>query len=864
MKMARRHTQQQIDWSGVESQILAALDIRHEYEALGVRFTDDSPRANNCLECYAVGRQDNSPSAFVSLDTGRYKDSGGDGLSLSLWNFAAQFGDWSTWVEARQHYAAKAGVKLQAAGNGHTQRDPAEHLEFWPWTSSEEILAHLWARHKTGVTVEALKAAGGRIARYRNQYTVVAMPILGVGGVESDPCGWVIWNSAAGQSLPIFHGKETTWRKMKTTGGSESGLLGLHALQRLAVVDSAADTIVWCVEGPTDLLALWAAIPAEQRDSHLVVTNSGGANETPKPWMASVFAGRCVYVVRDADTAGESGGDKWAAFAAASAKECRRVRIPYEVAADHGKDIRDYLSDGHTYVDLLALASAAPVVTAASDGGITQGPQVIEADDDPHRLARVNLERYATNTDGRTLKYWRDEWYVWKDFRYQKISERDFRAKLTESIHDEFMQINAKKVEAYFEKKDRGEIDPDKDKGPPQVQKVSMALVSNTMQATSGMVSVSPSIELGTWLPTRQQESYISMANGLLNIDAVMANEEDCCLQSNSPNWFSMVSLPYEFLPEATCPQWESFLEYNLELDPERIKILQEWAGYLLLPDTGQQKFMVLEGEGANGKSVFISALTAMLGPENVATVPLEKFGDRFSLYTTIGKLLNAAGDCGDLDKAAEGDLKSFTAGDRMLFDRKGLVGITCIPTARLMIACNNRPRFADRSQGVWRRMLLIPWRIEVPQERRVKGMTSVKWWQDSGELPGILRWALIGLARLRTQGGFTKSVLMEEAIKEYQEEVNPARLFLTEHVEADQESVIPSKMLRHFYCLWCEENGYRPLADRSFGKEVKRVFRSADRKQKRNIQERIWVYEGIKFSQSTIAGARVDDYTLF
>ena len=105
----------------------------------------------------------------------------------------------------------------------------------------------------------------------------------------------------------------------------------------------------------------------------------------------------------------------------------------------------------HTYADLLALADAAEIVVdqqpspaanpSQPDGTPADSPTTPEADDDPHRLARVNLDRYATRTDGRTLAYWREEWYVWKRNCYRKISDRELRAKLSASIKEEFDRL---------------------------------------------------------------------------------------------------------------------------------------------------------------------------------------------------------------------------------------------------------------------------------------------------------------------------------------------------------------------------------------------------------------------------------------
>jgi putative DNA primase/helicase len=127
-------------------------------------------------------------------------------------------------------------------------------------------------------------------------------------------------------------------------------------------------------------------------------------------------------------------------------------------------------------------------------------------------------------------------------------------------------------------------------------------------------------------------------------------------------------------------------------------------------------------GEGANGKSVLLDVLTALLGEENVSQVPLEMFGQRFQLTPTIDKLANICAEVGEISAVAEGVLKQFTAGDRMYFDRKGIPGIERYPTARLILATNNRPRFRDRSMGIWRRILLVPFRFTVPPTKQDRG----------------------------------------------------------------------------------------------------------------------------------------------
>jgi P4 family phage/plasmid primase-like protien len=538
------------------------------------------------------------------------------------------------------------------------------------------------------------------------------------------------------------------------------------------------------------------------------------------------------------------------------------------IKESHGLDLADWFQEGNTYPNLLDIIDAAEVFTDATivdsckigTEAITAITTVLtsqpaaEADDDPHRLARVNLERYATRNNGRTLAFWRDEWYIWKRNSYRKITVNELRAKLAKSIKEEYDRIcREKQVEK--------EIQParDGDDQPIVSQKVTMSLVTNVLQATSGEVCISSDVEPNTWLPSKERRTYISMANGILDIDEVLADGDDYLLP-NSPKWFSLVSLPYNFDPDATCPKWLDFLNYNLEGDQERIRVLQEWAGYLLTPSTDEQIFMIMEGEGKNGKSVYIAGVQAMLGTENVSNVALESFGERFELTQTVGKLLNAVDDCGDLDKVAEGKLKTFVSGAPMFFDRKGVEGYSKAPTARLMVACNNRPHFSDRSDAIWRRMKVIPWCLQVPEEKRIRGMDKVPWWQNSGELPGILLWAIRGLERLRKQGGFSYCQMAEEAKAEYKEEMNPARVFLMNNMEHGETGIVKCADVYKFYRKWIDENGYRPLSEKVFGKEVKRVFKKSRRVNRGTRGDRFHAYEGIQFTQDEICGLSTNE----
>src|SRR5579871_1167606 len=290
---------------------------------------------------------------------------------------------------------------------------------------------------------------------------------------------------------------------------------------------------------------------------------------------------------------------------------------------------------------------------------------------DPHRHARLFRAQHCLDAARRdTLRFWRAEWWRWADGRYHLVSLSDLKAELSQALKD---VINLRRImtrQGY-------------------AVAVTTGLINNVLGALSGMVRVNDEVEQPTWLaPNPMTNECLAATNGIVSL----AHDSEGTLQPHTPDWFSPSCVPYAFDPTAQCPMWEQFLATVLEGDAERIDILQEWFGLLLTPDTSFQKFLVLEGEGANGKSVVLEILEAMLGRENVSHVPLEVFGQRFQLGMTLHKLANLAPEVNEHAKLDEGVIKQFVGGDVLYVDRKGINGISAKPTARLVVATNSRP----------------------------------------------------------------------------------------------------------------------------------------------------------------------------
>ena len=216
----------------------------------------------------------------------------------------------------------------------------------------------------------------------------------------------------------------------------------------------------------------------------------------------------------------------------------------------------------------------------------------------------------------------------------------------------------------------------------------------------------------------------------------------------------------------------------------------------------------------------------------------------------------------GHLERNEEGLLKSFVGGDTIFFDRKNREPLSMVPTAKLLMAWNQRPHISDRSNGVWRRLVLIPWLYTLPEDKIIRGMNQWSYWSQSDEMPGIFLWSLQGLLRLMRNGRFTQSEKSREASETYQIEQNSARAFLAECVKIGRESeLIGTRELYTSYRTWCELEGRRPLSKVQFAKEVQRVFHTSARFKSTIRSDRSWKWNCIRLSIEDTTGSNISGH---
>ena len=462
-------------------------------------------------------------------------------------------------------------------------------------------------------------------------------------------------------------------------------------------------------------------------------------------------------------------------------------------------------------------------------GGVPSPPRAREGGGDPHRMARLFRRRHGTDESGRlTLRRWGRGWWRYEDGAYVLEHDEDLTARMTSAVKREF---DTRPVLTR-----NGTVRP-----------VTKGLVHNVINALASLegLRVPDTVTLPAWLgePPEDRE-YLAVENGLLDVPAFLTHTS-VVLQRHTPEWFTSVCLPYAFDPEATCPQWTQFTGWMFHEDDQLIQFVQEWFGYCLVLDHSQQVFVVVVGDGANGKSVLLETLKHLVGQKNCSSVALESFDGRFDLAMTIGKLVNIVSEIGDVAKLPEGKLKSFVAGDLMTFDRKHREPLQVNPTARLVFATNKLPTFTDRSDGIWRRFIPLPCDATIAPRDQDRTLPQ----KLQTELPGILNWALAGLARLRKRGCFGVPEAAKRLIAVHRGASHPELLFLQEYCEAQADAEIGCTELYRSYQNWCELGGHLAMDDGQFGKALRKRFVRVDRLRRRQQGKQLWVYGGVKCS---------------
>lgn len=324
---------------------------------------------------------------------------------------------------------------------------------------------------------------------------------------------------------------------------------------------------------------------------------------------------------------------------------------------------------------------------------------------------------------------------------------------------------------------------------------------------------------------------FIPLANGLLCLKTLTLTE-------HSPDRIFTFKLPTSFNSKAKCPK---FLKAIAEIMPDADDrlILQEYAGYTLLPDMPHHKMLFCVGTGRNGKGVYIRTLESILGQDNVSNVRLEEFAGhrRFALAGLYGRLMNVCSEPSTKNELRTEQLKAIMGQDTLDAEIKNKQKrLKFRNFAKFFVLANKLPKNPDTTVAFWDRLLMVEFVQRFTDELGNKVVNiEDTWLKDENERSGVLNWMLVGLKRLMDNNKFTKSKNAEKQIILFKQKSDPIGAFLSDPkaVVFGNGLSVTRAALYDAYKKYVDEIGVGPESQRKFVGRVRELPRVSGHKPK-------------------------------
>lgn len=289
---------------------------------------------------------------------------------------------------------------------------------------------------------------------------------------------------------------------------------------------------------------------------------------------------------------------------------------------------------------------------------------------------------------------------------------------------------------------------------------------------------------------------------------------------------------PVEFTDNADCPMWRRFLDDIFGGDKELIRYIQKAVGYSMTGDTSEQCVFFLYGTGRNGKSTFLDVLREIFGdyvsniqPETIMVKNSMGNGINSDIARLKGARMVTTVEPNEGVRLNEGLIKQLT-GDDAVTARK-LYGneFEFKPEFKLWMATNHKPVIRGTDDGIWRRIHMIPFTVQIPVDKVDRQLKS----KLEREYPAILRWAVEGCL-LWQREGLKQPRAVLDMTREYRREMDVISGFLDDRCEVGEGFSAKSSELYAAYSAWCEANTEFKMSNTKFGVEMEKRFTRSKR----------------------------------
>jgi len=286
-----------------------------------------------------------------------------------------------------------------------------------------------------------------------------------------------------------------------------------------------------------------------------------------------------------------------------------------------------------------------------------------------------------------------------------------------------------------------------------------------------------------------------------------------------TPEYFITNPIPWRLGDCEDTPTIDKVFEEWMvggDQDESYITTLYEIAAFCLLADYPLHRIICFIGTGCNGKGSFIRLLERFVGRGNYTSSDIHTLANRvFESAKLYRKLLCTIGE---IDKAIfrkTSLLKRLTGQDTIGFEIKRKNPFDGHNYAKIVIATNTLPETTDKSDGFYRRWLIV----DFPNKFEERG--DVLETIPNVEFQNLARKSTITLQRLLERGRFTNEGSIEQRREKYEKRSNMLDAFLSEYTRQDVELALVYGELYDRFTDYLKSQGLRQQSKVEFSKAL-------------------------------------------
>lgn len=489
--------------------------------------------------------------------------------------------------------------------------------------------------------------------------------------------------------------KMTFWKLYDSSRQAFSDKSGLNGLKMpLYRLDKLNNTdTVYIVEGEKDVETL-------ERMGYTATTSPNGAGANWKREYNKYLSGKDCIVLADNDEAGEKAGSKTAESLISSGISCKLIRAAdiYPEISEKG-DITDIF-------DTVGLEKTVSLLQSAVERTLDYAPmpkekqvqQEKESQLPPFFIFDDRKQDYFVHAAS-CAEYIRDN---------EKYCFTESQDNMTQRIYwysdGVYYNITKDKLQAYIA----------------DIIAVYMPLKVKMKDVTE--IAKNICADIHRYRDENQlnaNEKIINFKNGILNIETME-------LMPHSPDIFSSIQIPCDYIGEQKTPVFDKFINEFTDGDKEKQQILLEFIGaaisnvygFRFKGYNGNSLFLV--GKGNTGKSVLKKFIETLIGIGNCSNGDLQDLEKPFGTYKVYNKRLYGNSDTGFMVIKELKIFKQLTGGDTIEVNGKYRDGFPYIFKGFLWFCCNELPKFGgDRGEHVYNRIIPIECNHYVKPEER-------------------------------------------------------------------------------------------------------------------------------------------------